>query len=178
MFKIQQRAVITSAGVTPPGCGIGDEVIVETTYDEEDFTSRMRIVGPAVGTAMMPGREAFRGVRARELPGSAVGAAGVWLTRLDANKWSRPERLARLTAAFEAYAKRGAASDKPTDDALRIDLPALRAAMKTIEAHAGLIDQCYSENADADNNASKMARVLRLIVDDEWRPSDAPRRSP
>ena len=67
-----------------------------------------------------------------------------------------------------------------TDGAIRIDLPALRAAMKTIEVHAGLVDECFKANKPYDTSASKaFLDTLRLIVEDEWRPQNEPkRRSP
>ena len=68
-----------------------------------------------------------------------------------------------------------------------IDLPALRAAMGTIKAHAGLINACFKNHnlsrlagtLSADNPAEKMVSTLWFIVEDEWRPQNEPkRRSP
>ena len=69
-----------------------------------------------------------------------------------------------------------------TDGAIRIDLPALRAAMGTIKAHAGLINACFKNHnlsrlaGTLHNPAEKMVSTLWFIVEDEWRPQDEPKR--
>ena len=52
-FKTLHRATFAQA---PEGTNyeVGDEVIVETTYDSETYRSSMRIVGPAVPKAQTP----------------------------------------------------------------------------------------------------------------------------
>ena len=62
MFRILHRATFAQA---PEGTNyeVGDEVIVETTYDSETYRTSMRIVGPAAPKAQTPSPEAFRGVQ-------------------------------------------------------------------------------------------------------------------
>lgn len=68
---------------------------------------------------------------------------------------------------------------KVDDGTIKIDLPALRAAMKTIEEHADLIDACFREHASPDAKDRKFARLfvsgLWFLVVDGWRPQDEPR---
>ena len=60
-FKTLHRATFAQA---PEGTAyeVGDEVIVETTYDSETYRSSLRIVGPAVPKEQTPSPEAFRAV--------------------------------------------------------------------------------------------------------------------
>ena len=61
MFRTLHRATFAQA---PEGTDyeVGDEVIVETTYDSETYRSSLRIVGPAVPKEQTPSPEAFRAV--------------------------------------------------------------------------------------------------------------------
>jgi hypothetical protein len=79
-FKTLHRVTFAQA---PEGTAyeVGDEVIVETTYDSETYRSSLRIVGPAVPKEQTPSPEAFR-VVSQGIAGhlnAAFSAAGAGL---------------------------------------------------------------------------------------------------
>ena len=70
-FKTLHRATFAQA---PEGTAyeVGDEVIVETTYDSETYRSSMRIVGPAVSKEQTPSPEAFVRTRTADETDGAI----------------------------------------------------------------------------------------------------------
>ena len=61
---------------------------------------------------------------------------------------------------------------------MKIDLPALRAALATLEAHETLIQECIHHEADGAISIhprdiyAAFGSAVHAIVDDEWRPTE------